>query len=140
MEPVFRGTRIPISYLSQYLENGYSVEEFIELRDVDPEVVRTVYEEELQRRPRRGQNPCMKALLDNQLTPRFRHKFPFCEVETAAYRGWTSLDDDELLQWAEGAFDVLVTLDTSLRYQRNISLYEIGIVVLDTCTRSFFRI
>jgi len=43
--PVFRGSRIPISYLSQYLEHGYSIEEFIELHDVDPEVVRRVYEE-----------------------------------------------------------------------------------------------
>ena len=44
-KPVFRGTRIPISYLSQYLEHGYTVEEFIELHDVDPEIVRRVYEE-----------------------------------------------------------------------------------------------
>lgn len=44
-KPVFRGTRIPISYLSQYLEHGYSVEEFIDLHDVDPSVVRKVYEE-----------------------------------------------------------------------------------------------
>lgn len=40
--PVFRGSRIPVSYLFQYLEHGYSVEEFIELHDVDPEVVKAV--------------------------------------------------------------------------------------------------
>jgi len=73
----------------------------------------------------------MKVLLDNQFSPRFRHEFPFCEVETAAYRGWASLDDDELLRRAQGAFDVLVTLDTNLVHQRNLSLYEIGIVLLD---------
>ncbi len=44
-KPVFRGSRIPVSHLSQYLEHGYSVEEFIELHDVDPEVVKTVYEQ-----------------------------------------------------------------------------------------------
>ena len=44
-KPVFRGSRIPVSHLSQYLEQGYSVEEFIELHDVDPEVVRAVYEQ-----------------------------------------------------------------------------------------------
>ena len=44
-KPVFRGSRIPISYLSQYLEHGYSVGEFIELHDVDPEAVRAVYEQ-----------------------------------------------------------------------------------------------
>lgn len=70
----------------------------------------------------------MKVLLDNQLSPRFRHEFPYCEADTAAYRGWASLDDDQLLQRAEEALDVLVTLDTNLPHQRNISLYEIGIL------------
>lgn len=73
----------------------------------------------------------MKVLLDNQFSPRFRHEFPFCDVETAAYRGWEAFGDDELLQRAEGTFDVLLTLDTNLVHQRNLSVYEIGIVVLD---------
>ena len=41
--PVFRGTRIPISYLSQYLNHGYTVEDFIEQYDIDPDLVREVY-------------------------------------------------------------------------------------------------
>jgi len=53
-KPVFRGTRIPISHLSQYLEHGYSVEEFIELHDVDPEIVRTVYKENFEDDQERG--------------------------------------------------------------------------------------
>ncbi|PQJ26763.1 hypothetical protein BSZ35_19130 [Salinibacter sp. 10B] len=44
-EPVFRGTRIPISYLSQYLNHGYTVEDFIREYDIDPELVRRVYRE-----------------------------------------------------------------------------------------------
>lgn len=44
-EPVFRGTRIPIAYLSQYLNHGYTVEDFIEEYDVDPELVWKVYRE-----------------------------------------------------------------------------------------------
>ena len=28
--PVFKGTRVPIKALFQYLENGYSLEEFLE--------------------------------------------------------------------------------------------------------------
>lgn len=28
--PVFRGTRVPIRTLFEYLENGYSIEEFLE--------------------------------------------------------------------------------------------------------------
>ncbi len=42
-EPVFRGTRIPVSFLSQYLSHGYTVEDFIREYDVDPELVRKVY-------------------------------------------------------------------------------------------------
>lgn len=42
-EPVFRGTRIPIAYLSQYLSHGYTVEDFIEQYDIDPDLVRAVY-------------------------------------------------------------------------------------------------
>ena len=42
-EPVFRGTRIPISFLSEYLSHGYTVEDFIREYDVDPELVRKVY-------------------------------------------------------------------------------------------------
>lgn len=44
-EPVFRGTRIPIAYLSQYLNHGYTVEDFIREYDIDPELVRKVYRE-----------------------------------------------------------------------------------------------
>jgi uncharacterized protein (DUF433 family) len=42
-EPVFRGTRIPISFLSQYLSHDYTVGDFIREYDVDPELVRKVY-------------------------------------------------------------------------------------------------
>jgi Uncharacterized conserved protein len=42
-EPVFRGTRIPISFLAQYLSHGYTVEDFIEQYDIDPDLVRKVY-------------------------------------------------------------------------------------------------
>lgn len=44
-EPVFRGTRIPIAYLSQYLNHDYTVEDFIREYDIDPELVRKVYRE-----------------------------------------------------------------------------------------------
>jgi uncharacterized protein (DUF433 family) len=42
-DPVFRGTRIPISFLAQYLEHGYTVEDFVEQYDIDPDLVREVY-------------------------------------------------------------------------------------------------
>ena len=42
-KPVFRGTRIPISFLAQYLNHGYTVEDFIREYDVDPDLVWEVY-------------------------------------------------------------------------------------------------
>ena len=53
-EPVFRGTRIPISYLSQYLNHGYTVEDFIEQYDIDPELVREVYRRKFSDEDERG--------------------------------------------------------------------------------------
>lgn len=53
-EPVFRGTRIPISYLSQYLNHGYTVEDLIEQYDIDPELVREVYRRKFSDEDERG--------------------------------------------------------------------------------------
>ena len=51
---VFRGTRIPISYLSQYLNHGYTVEDFIEQYDIDPDLVREVYRRKFSDEDERG--------------------------------------------------------------------------------------
>lgn len=39
-EPVFRGMRIPTALLFDYLEAGYSVDDFIEAYEIDPTLVR----------------------------------------------------------------------------------------------------
>jgi len=52
-------------------------------------------------------------------------------VETAAQRGWNKLKNGELLGAAEGAgFEVLVTPDKNIRYQQNLALRRIALVVL----------
>lgn len=53
-EPVFRGTRIPVSYLSQYLNHGYTIEDFIEQYDIDPGLVREVYRRKFSDEDERG--------------------------------------------------------------------------------------
>jgi predicted nuclease of predicted toxin-antitoxin system len=40
---------------------------------------------------------------------------------TVQEAGWTGKQNGELLKLAETAFDVLVTLDTNLRYQQNLT-------------------
>ena len=53
-DPVFRGTRIPISYLSQYLNHGYTVEDVIDQYDIDPDLVREVYRRKFSDEDERG--------------------------------------------------------------------------------------
>jgi hypothetical protein len=52
-------------------------------------------------------------------------------VETAAQRGWDKLKNGELLEAAEEAsFEVLVIPDKNIRYQQNLALRRIALVVL----------
>ena len=37
--PVFRGTRIPVYVLFDYLKEGYTVEAFLDQYDIDPDLV-----------------------------------------------------------------------------------------------------
>jgi hypothetical protein len=53
------------------------------------------------------------------------------KVETAGQRGWDKLRNGELLEAAEEAgFAVLVTPDKNIRYQQNLTLRRIALVVL----------
>jgi hypothetical protein len=52
-------------------------------------------------------------------------------VQTASERGWDTLQNGELLRAAEAAgFNVLVTLDKNIRYQQNLTVRTIALVVL----------
>jgi len=52
-------------------------------------------------------------------------------VETAAQRGWDELKNGELLKAAdEAGFEVFLTPDKNIRYQQNLALRTIAIIVL----------
>ena len=52
------------------------------------------------------------------------------KVETATQRGWHTLKNGELLRCAEDAgFDVLVTPDKNIKYQQNLGIRKIALVV-----------
>src|SRR5271155_4082254 len=54
-------------------------------------------------------------------------------VQTTAQRGWDKLKNGELLKAAEDAgFDVFVTPDKNIRYQQNLKIHAMAIVVLGT--------
>lgn len=45
--PVFRGTRVPVAYLPQYLSRDYTIEEFAGIYELDESLVREVYDKYL---------------------------------------------------------------------------------------------
>ena len=55
------------------------------------------------------------------------------EVETAYERGWSSLQNGDLIAAAEAAgFAVFVTTDRNLKYQQNLAARRMAVVVLLT--------
>ena len=75
----------------------------------------------------------MRILLDQGAPAPLRRFLEPHEVVTAYERGWARLTNGLLLEAAEIAgFELLLTTDTNLRYQQNLSDRRIAIVVLTT--------
>ncbi len=72
----------------------------------------------------------MLALLDESLPRRLALEFESVEVETVYDRGWAGLKNGELLTKASADFDVFITADQNLRFQQNLSGFDIAVVVL----------
>jgi hypothetical protein len=57
-------------------------------------------------------------------------------VHTAQSRGWNTLSNGELLNAAEKAeFDLLLTTDRRIRYQQNLKVRRIALVVVTGSTK-----
>jgi hypothetical protein len=57
-------------------------------------------------------------------------------IHTAQSRGWDTLSNGALLNEAEGAgFELLLTTDRRMRYQQNLRVRRIALVVLTGSTR-----
>ena len=75
----------------------------------------------------------MQVLFDQGTPVPLRASLNAHEVETAYERGWSRLENGQLLTAAEEhGFDVLVTTDMNLKYQQNLDVRRIAIVVLTT--------
>ncbi|MCX7151733.1 MAG: hypothetical protein NT115_04195 [Proteobacteria bacterium] len=75
----------------------------------------------------------MRVLFDQGTPAPLRHLLLRHTVSTAYELGWSTLKNGELLAAAEGqAFEILVTTDTSLKYQQNLASRRIAILVLST--------
>jgi hypothetical protein len=73
----------------------------------------------------------MLVLLDQRTPVPIRPFLKEHTVQTASERGWDTLQNGELLKAAEAAgFNVLVTPDKNIRYQQNLTVRTIALVVL----------
>ena len=73
----------------------------------------------------------MKVLLDENLPHDLRHFLHMHQAFTVAYMRWKGLENGDLLaRAAEDGFDVLLTKDTNLHYQQNLTELPIAVVVL----------
>ena len=74
----------------------------------------------------------MRILLDHGTPAPLRHKLPGHMVSTAYEMGWAELDNGALLAAAEKSFDIFITTDQNLRYQQNLPVRKLAIIVLPT--------
>lgn len=72
----------------------------------------------------------MRILFDQGTPSPLRQSLASHTVLTAYEMGWSALANGDLLDAAEGTFDVFVTTDQNLRYQQNLSGRQLAILVL----------
>ena len=74
----------------------------------------------------------MNILLD-ECVPWPMHQFlTGHDCTTAQRRGWGGIKNGDLLQLAEGEFDLFITSDQGIRYQQNLTGRRIAIIELST--------
>ncbi len=73
----------------------------------------------------------MKILLDECIDWRLAKELPGHDVSNVARMGWQGSRNGELLNHArEAGFDVLVTVDRNLAFQRNLASGDLAVFVL----------
>jgi hypothetical protein len=68
-------------------------------------------------------------LFDENVPRNLRRDLPDFTIRTVQQEGWAGLKNGTLLQQASLSFDVVVTVDQRMRYQQNISSFNVGVVV-----------
>ena len=72
----------------------------------------------------------MKVLLDECVPSKLRRELTGHQVLTVTERGWSGIENGELLSLAQNEFDVFLTVDQNLTYQQNLRTFNIAIVLL----------
>src|SRR5439155_4659682 len=73
----------------------------------------------------------MRILLDECLPRRLRRELPGHDVHSVPEMGWSGKKNGELLQLMTGqGFEVLLTVDQSIRHQQNLQAAGVAVLVL----------
>ncbi len=72
----------------------------------------------------------MRVLLDEQVPRGLAGALLGHEVRTLTQMGWKGLSNGRLLATAGGRFDVLITMDKRMPLDRDLSQYQVGVVLV----------
>jgi hypothetical protein len=72
----------------------------------------------------------MRVLLDECVPRKLKRELQGHEVLTATEKGWSGVQNGELLKLAAAEFDAFLTVDQNLKYQQNLQTFHIGIILL----------
>ncbi len=73
----------------------------------------------------------MRILLDENLDWRLRRDLPGHQVESVPLIGWAGLKNGLLLTQAEKQFEVLLTMDSKMRFQQDFAKYRVAVIALE---------
>jgi predicted nuclease of predicted toxin-antitoxin system len=83
----------------------------------------------------------MRILLDECLPVDFRHDLAVAGVvETARYAGLDTLSNGALLDAMTSRYDVLITVDSGLRYQQSIVGRPVAVLVVKVPTNALLHL
>ncbi len=74
----------------------------------------------------------MYILIDECLPKKLKQELHGYTVFTVQEKGWSGIENGDLLHLAEKEFDVWLTADKNIEYQQNLDRFDIAIIVLVT--------
>jgi hypothetical protein len=72
----------------------------------------------------------LRVLLDENLDWRLGRELPGHAVESVPQIGWAGITNGQLFAKAAGRFDVLISMDTGIIHQQNLSTFNLAVIIL----------
>ena len=73
----------------------------------------------------------LKILLDENIDVNFKYELSGFDINTVKENGWTGVENGKLLELVvRNNYNVFITLDSNLRYQQNLSKFNLHIIVI----------